>query len=209
MADPADDRVYGGFVKILRIPWLVLIAFEGPILAESSQELRKNRTVQVVGCAGFSGFGISGGWFLPDDGRIDLSLSKSDFAYLAFDERSTKLEFQSFKANSLYYAVGMNQRDLKWKSAYSSVVTFKDSSVDNSHIRSTSAYFVIGNEWTLKYFVIGGEWFGLSQPILWQIENDYNSGVSDFNKSQSDRLMTQRVSQMTLIGPSLTLGFSF
>jgi len=153
-------------------PWLFLaFIVAARTQAETSQENRLTRTIEVQGHAGFSGFGLSAGIYLPGDNRIDLKWSQSDAAFLEFDEKSFKVELQTFTRNSLYYAFGVHHRSLHWEQPYSSFMTYADQFLERSETRSEGLYFVVGNEWTLGNFVVGGEWFGMSQPILRHTDN--------------------------------------
>jgi hypothetical protein len=178
-------------------------------MAETSQDYRLTRTIEVQGHAGVSGIGVSGGFYLPEDSRIDVKWSQGDTAFLGFDEKSIKLEFQSFTRNSLYYAFGLHHRRLHWDQSFSSVTTYKDEFLERSDTRSEGLYFVVGNEWTLGNFVIGGEWFGMSQPLLRQTDNAYTTIATDSDRKRSQRRMDDRLRMPSFIQPSLVLGFSF
>lgn len=196
-------------MKVSLTCWLFSLAVAGWAMAETSQDYRLTRTVEVQGHAGVSGVGFSGGVYLPDDSRIDVKWSMSDTAFLGFDEKSIKLEFQSFTRNSLYYAFGLHHRRLHWDQSHSSVTTYKDQFLERSDTRSEGLYFVVGNEWTLGNFVIGGEWFGMSQPLLRQTDNVYTEAATDSDKKRSKRRMDDRLRIPSFIQPSLVLGFSF
>ncbi|MDQ3234616.1 MAG: hypothetical protein M3Q07_22660 [Pseudobdellovibrionaceae bacterium] len=192
------------------LPWLFFVlGLAGRSHAESSEENRRARHIEVQGHGGFSGIGVSVGIYLTDDCRLDLKWSRGDAAFMGFDEHSFKAEFQSFTANSLYYGFGLHHRKVRWNQSYSSVTTYADSVLERSSTRSNGVYFVVGNEWTMKNFVIGGEWFGVSQPFLRQTDNAYKAIATETEKNRSKRNMDDAMSMPALIGPSLIIGFSF
>lgn len=192
------------------LPWLFFVlGLSGRSHAESSEENRQDRDIEVQGHAGFSGIGVSVGIYLPNDCRVDLKWSRGDAAFMGFDEHSFKTEFQAFTANSLYYGFGLHHRKVRWDQSYSSVTTYADQILEKSSTRSNGIYFVVGNEWTMKNFVIGGEWFGISQSVLRQTDNTYKATASEIQKSRSKRNMDEAMSMPALIRPSLIIGFSF
>lgn len=198
-------------MKKILILGLVTASYSNtPIFAEPSATVRASKSVMIEAHAGFNGAGVGFGFFLPNDGRIDVATSQNDLMQSFDRSRVNKIEYQSFTANSFFYNLGVSHRTItETEYSYGIYSSYMFGERGTAEIEAVHAHFAIGNEWSFRYFFIGAEWFGFSSPLSWRYTSYYPDSASTVDRELWDKEIEREAKKTVLIGPNLYIGFAF
>ncbi len=187
--------------------------------AQSSSELRKNKSFQIVGQPAGLGpltaytTGLGFGVFLDSDSLIDMTYHHNISKNLAGSEYRVQIEnfgthYKKFMKNSFYFKTGLDYRRVTYE--YNS--NFGDGSLEeNTQFKATAlnASFALGNQWQWDTFTLGCDWVGAYVPLSTSTSNEYTAGSFSRNVRRLSDDERRYVNELTLYFAHFYLGVSF
>jgi len=176
-----------------------LVLYHQPLVAETSQESRKDKTFiaygDVVGLSPFLGPGAAAGYYLNPESIAEVGYKNGRSCLedsCQYETHLMELRLKYFVSNSLYLNFGGAVEQAVWNHG----VAWGHEDEPNADFiaRATTAgpAFALGNMWQLSHFAIGCDWFGLYAPVAllrfrFDERNGYNSSSRDDDERDARR----------------------